>query len=173
MTTMDQRDLAILAAIQDGLPLVARPYAGIGAILGMEEAEVIARLQKMRKEGTIKRFGLIVRHRRLGYTANAMVVWNIPDERVDEIAARLSRHERITLCYRRPRRLPDWPYNLFCMIHGRSREDVHGVLARLVAEEGLERMEHAVLFSWRCFKQCGARFGVSAGENPANRAEVA
>ncbi len=173
MTAVKERDLAILRAIQDGLPLVPRPYEAIGAVLGMEEAEVIARLERMRREGTIKRFGLIVRHRRLGYTANAMVVWDIPDDRVDEIAVRLARHEPVTLCYRRPRRLPDWPYNLFCMIHGRSREEVHDIIGRIVAAEGLESVDRAVLFSWRCFKQCGARFGAPAGSDPAAKVRVA
>lgn len=173
MTAVNERDLAILGAIQDGLPLVPRPYKAIGAVLGMEEVEVIARLKRMRREGTIKRFGLIVRHRRLGYTANAMVVWDIPNDRVDEVAARLARHQPVTLCYRRPRRLPDWPYNLFCMIHGRSRDEVHGVISHIVAVEGLESVDRAVLFSWRCFKQCGARFGVPADGGQQKKARVA
>jgi len=99
-----------------------------------------------------------VRHRPLGYTANAMVVFDVPDHAVAGIAPRLAACDWVTLCYRRPRRPPHWPYNLFCMIHGRDRATVQAQIERLVAGCGLDRVPRAVLFSTRCFKQEGARY---------------
>ena len=104
----------------------------------------------------IKRFGVVVRHHELGYQANAMTVWNIPDEMVSELGPCMGQFEFVTLCYRRPRRLPQWPYNLFTMIHGQDRNDVLVNIQTLVTSCGLEDIEHEVLFSTRRFKQRGA-----------------
>jgi siroheme decarboxylase len=148
----------LIEAIQDGLPLIARPYRAIGARLGMTEQAVIGRLRGMVDAGIIKRLGVVVRHRELGYRANAMVVWNVPDEQVEDIGRRLGDIDCVTLCYQRPRRLPDWPYNLFCMVHGQDRDDVLACIGRLVEALGLGEIPHAVLFSRRRFKQRGARY---------------
>ena len=91
---------------------------------------MIAALRRLIDDGMIKRFGIVVRHRELGYRANAMVVWDVPDERVGEAGRTLAALPFVTLCYRRPRRPPDWPYNLFCMIHGRDRATVAGQIER-------------------------------------------
>lgn len=155
---LDDRDLDLIEAIQGGLPLASRPYAVIGETIGMEEMEVIARIGSLLERGLIKRLGVVVRHHELGYRANGMVVWDLPDTAVDEIAARFKGFSFITLCYRRPRCLPDWPYNLFCMIHGRSRQAVEQQLEQLIKELRLETIPHEILFSRRRFKQCGARF---------------
>jgi DNA-binding Lrp family transcriptional regulator len=152
----DAEDL--IEAIQAGLPLVSRPYREIGARLGMSEQAVIGRLRGMIEAGIIKRLGVVVRHHELGYRANAMVVWDIPDERVDRIGRQLGDIDCVTLCYQRPRRLPDWPYNLFCMVHGQDRDEVLACIARLVDALGLGDIRHAVLFSGRRFKQRGARY---------------
>jgi DNA-binding Lrp family transcriptional regulator len=154
----DSRDRELLGAVQDGLPLVSRPFAAIGARVRMPEHEVIARLARLRAAGVLKRFGVVVRHHELGYTANAMVVWNVPDGEVDYLGQCLSKFEFITLCYRRARAMPDWPYNLYCMIHGQDRAAVLEKVAFLVKSCGLEAIERAVLFSRRRFKQCGARY---------------
>jgi DNA-binding Lrp family transcriptional regulator len=124
----------------------------------MTEDEVRERLARWLEDGTIRRLGVVVRHHELGYTANAMVVWDVPDERVDEIARRLSDFECVSLCYRRPRRPPDWPYNLFCMIHGRDRAAVLARVQELARATGLEHVPHRPLFSRRRFKQRGARY---------------
>jgi DNA-binding Lrp family transcriptional regulator len=150
------RDQRLLAAIQEGLPLVSRPYAEIGQRVGMSETEVIERLGRWIEAGVIKRLGVVVRHRKLGYRANAMVVFDVPDERVGDIGQRLAAFACVTLCYRRPRRGEDWPYNLFCMIHGRDRTTVEAQVEALAAACGLAGMPRAVLFSRRCFKQRGA-----------------
>jgi DNA-binding Lrp family transcriptional regulator len=148
----------LIEAIQAGLPLVARPYREIGARLGMTEQAVIERLRGMIDAGIIKRLGVVVRHHELGYRANAMVVWDVPDERVERIGRRLGDIDCVTLCYQRPRRLPDWPFNLFCMVHGQDRDEVLACIGRLVEALGLGDIRHAVLFSGRRFKQRGARY---------------
>ncbi len=153
---LDEQDRKIVAGIQFGLPLVSRPYAEIGKAIGMPEAEVIERIQNLLARGLIKRMGVIVRHRALGYRANAMVVWDIPDQQVSELGKCMGGFEFVTLCYRRPRRLPDWRYNLFTMIHGRNREEVMDKLAFLIRRCQIENIAHEVLFSRRCFKQRGA-----------------
>jgi DNA-binding Lrp family transcriptional regulator len=154
--TLEPVDERLIHAIQRGLPLVPRPYAAVAAPLGLKEDEVIARIEQLKQAGIIKRLGVVVRHRELGYRANAMVVWDVPDEEVAELGRCLSRFEFVTLCYRRPRRLPQWRYNLFCMIHGQDREAVLEKYRLLVARCGLEELPRAVLFSRRRFKQRGA-----------------
>jgi DNA-binding Lrp family transcriptional regulator len=166
---LDAEDQALLRAIEDGLPLVARPYAELGARLDMSEGEVLARIWLLRESGVIKRFGVVVRHRELGYRANAMVVWDVPDERVGAVGLELGRVAFVTLCYRRPRRPPDWPYNLFTMIHGRDRDQVLARVAQMTQQFGLDGIQHQVLFSGRRFKQCGARYGVGSPPQPRLR----
>ena len=160
---LTELDLDLLAALQDGLPLVDRPYARIAAELGVGEDDVLERLAVLQDNGTVSRFGVVVSHRELGYRANAMVVWDVPDERVDECGRCLAALPFVTLSYRRPRRLPDWPYNLFCMIHGRDRSQVLAEVEAATREAGLGGRKRAVLFSRRCFKQRGARYGVAPG----------
>lgn len=146
----------LIELIQGGLPLVARPYQVIAKRLGWSEELVIEKLKTMIDNGTIKRLGVVVRHHELGYRANAMVVWNVPDDIVDQVGARLGMQDCVTLCYQRPRMLPNWPYNLFCMVHGRGREEVMECINTLTEGLQLEAIPHTVLFSGRRFKQRGA-----------------
>ena len=155
---LDARDLALISIIQRGLPLCPRPYAELGARIGMGETEVMQRLQRMQEQDYIKRMGVVVRHHELGYRANAMVVWDVPDIQVNELGHCLGRFEFITLCYQRPRRLPDWPYNLFCMIHGQDRDEVLRYIDFVVERCALHEVRHEVLFSKRRFKQRGAHY---------------
>jgi DNA-binding Lrp family transcriptional regulator len=154
---------ALKAAIQDGLPLTERPYLTLATALGCTEQQIMRQIQFWLDSGYIKRMGLVVKHRSLGYDANAMVVWNIPDAQLEDIARRISQTDCVSLCYERPRRLPDWPYNLFCMIHGRSRARVIEQLEALIKTEGLEHISHSVLFSYRQFKQNGGRYARCVG----------
>jgi DNA-binding Lrp family transcriptional regulator len=151
-------ELRLLAALEDGLPLVPRPYQALGERVGLTEAEVIETLRSLAARGVIRRLGLILRHRELGYRANAMTVWDAPDAQVPEAAAALTRLPFVTLCYRRPRRPPLWPYNLFCMIHGKDRALVEAEVEEATVAAGLSGLPRAVLFSRRCFKQRGARY---------------
>jgi DNA-binding Lrp family transcriptional regulator len=147
-----------LAALQPGLPLVSRPYHALAQSLGLSEQTVLERLQQGLQQGIVKRLGVIVRHRELGYRANAMVVWDIPDGEVSAVGRMLATESGVNLCYRRPRRLPDWPYNLFCMMHGRQREQVLERIERLRAERNLTAYPCNALFSTRCFRQRGAYY---------------
>lgn len=158
---LDVRDQALIEAVQNGLPLTSHPYADIGARIGMTGQQVMQRLQALIDAGVIKRLGVIVRHHELGYRANAMVVWDIADERVDTLGPCMSQFEFVTLCYRRPRRLPDWPYNLFCMIHGRDHETVLANVTLLAERCGLQEAAREVLFSRRRFKQRGAVYRIA------------
>ena len=154
----NSHDRSILAAIENGLPLVEQPYRAVADQLDLDQAEVIARLEQLVATGVVTRFGCVVRHAKLGYNANAMAVWDVPDDMIEAVAATFARYPRVTLCYRRPRRLPLWPYNLFCMVHARSRREAHAAIdeLNLLADTGANNQ--AVLFSTRCFKQRGAVF---------------
>jgi DNA-binding Lrp family transcriptional regulator len=155
-------ELALIAIIGEGLPLVSRPYEAVAARLGCSEAEVIDGIRRISMRGDLKRFGVVVRHRRLGYRANGMVVWDIPDERIAETGNRIGGYDFVTLCYQRPRRLPEWRYNLFSMVHGRDRGIVEAQVERIADECGLRDVDYRILFSKRCFKQRGARYRQAA-----------
>lgn len=146
----------LIEVIQCGLPLVARPYQEIAERLGWSEQLVIEKLKTMIDGGIIKRLGIVVRHHELGYRSNAMVVWDVADDQVDKIGQQLGMQDCVTLCYQRPRMLPEWPYNLFCMVHGRNREEVLECIDTMTEGLGLEKTPHTVLFSGRRFKQRGA-----------------
>ena len=151
---IDERQL--ISVLQKGLPLVTHPYSEIAKQINSSEDEVINYIQLMQNKGDIKRFGLVVRHRELGYKSNAMVVWDIPEERVDALGECFGQFDFVTLSYRRPRNLPDWPYNLFCMIHGQDKTDVESNLSLMIKSCEVEDINHELLFSTRCFKQRGA-----------------
>lgn len=155
---LSERDRRVLAAVQDGLSLEPRPYRAAAETAGCSEDELLARLQTWLDGGWIRRFGLVVRHHELGFRANGMAVWDLPDALVDELGERFAEYPFVTLCYRRPRRAPDWPYNLFCMIHGRDRATVEAQFTRLATDCGLADAPRALLFSRRRFKQRGARY---------------
>ena len=151
----ESMSIKVQRALQEGLPLVAQPYLALARDLEVSEQEVIEAIGTLQHDGMIKRFGLILKHRQLGYRSNAMVVWNVPDHCVDEVGACLGEEPCVTLSYRRPRRPPEWNYNLFCMIHGTSRDTVTAQLKDIIARKALDYPHH-ILFSSHCFKQRGA-----------------
>jgi siroheme decarboxylase len=155
---IDEAGRRLVSVLQEGLPLFMRPFALIAERVGASENEVMGRIGSWLEDGAIKRFGVVVRHRELGYTANAMLVHDIPDQQVAELGRALAEEPAVTLCYRRPRVQPDWPYNLFCMIHGRERAEVEGIIVDLRRRHGLDDCTHDVLFSLTRFKQNGARY---------------
>jgi len=144
--------------LECGLPHVAQPYLTIAKQILATEAQVLAQISAWQTDGLIKRFGLVVKHRQLGYKANAMVVWDIPADKVDEVGELLSLCDAVTLCYQRPRQLPEWSYNLFSMIHGQDRDTVLQQLAEIVEQNGLTGFKRDVLFSYKLFKQCGGQY---------------
>ena len=154
---LDPVDRRIVAATQAGLPLVARPYHAIAGELGLKPSEVMRRMQGLLDTGAIRRIGAVPNHYALGWKANGMSVWDVPDEHVAEAGRMVGALEFVSHCYRRPRHLPDWPYNLFAMVHGRSRDEVTDKLARIAAVLGDWDRAHDVLFSSRILKKTGLR----------------
>ena len=155
---LSEQDYRLIAEIQSGLPLCSHPYAEIGNRIDLSEQQVIERVASLQKDGIIKRMGIVVRHHELGYTSNAMVVWDVPDDDIARLGQCFSEHDFVTLCYRRPRQLPQWPYNLFCMIHGQDHDAVLDHIAKLAEQCVDVPVQHEVLFSLRCFKQRGAHY---------------
>ena len=152
-------DRKVLSAIQEGLPLVPHPYAEIGHSIQMSEEEVIDRIRTLQQSSVIRRMGIIVHHRPLGYSANAMVVWNLPPEEIEAFGNEVSQFDYVTLCYQRRPDLPVWPYTLYTMIHGKDRESVLERVQALVERSPQKAdTDYRVLFSSRRFKQQGARY---------------
>lgn len=154
---LSELDRRLIVAVQDGLPLVPQPYATVAEAAGCSEDQALARLTAMMEAGVIKRLGLVVRHHELGYRANAMTVWDVPDAEIEEVGRRMAAFACVTLCYRRPRRPPEWPYNLFAMVHGRDRAEVEAKVAEIARLLGDADRGHAVLYSTRILKKTGLR----------------
>jgi len=154
---IDAVDRRIILATQSGLPRVPRPYHAVAEELGVTPVEVMERLQRMLEEGIIRRIGAVPNHYALGYTANGMSVWNVPDARVRELGARIGALAFVSHCYHRPRHLPEWPYNLFAMVHGRDCAEVEEQVAEIARLLGDADRGHAVLYSTRILKKTGLR----------------
>ncbi|AVP57712.1 siroheme decarboxylase subunit beta [Pulveribacter suum] len=150
-------DRALIAATQGGLPLVARPYEAVGAMLGASGEQVQERLAQMLQDGLIRRIGAVPNHYRLGYTANGMSVWDVCDEQAAELGPRVAALPFVSHCYRRPRHLPGWPYNLFAMLHGTSRAAVAAQAAEVAALLGQACRSHDILYSTAILKKTGLR----------------
>lgn len=159
MSDLDELDHRIVRATQAGLPLDPQPYHRVAEQAGSSAAEVIARMEKMLESGVIRRIGAVPNHYKLGFRGNGMAVWNLPDERVNEIGERLGALEYVSHCYRRPRHLPDWPYNLFVMVHGKDRDEVMIKVEEIARLLGPDDRGHQVLFSSRILKKTGLRLG--------------
>jgi len=154
---LSEFDRCLVAAVQSGLPLVPRPYEALGAALGVSAEAVREHMAGMLASGLIRRIGAVPNHYKLGFTANGMSVWDVADERVDELGARVAALPGVSHCYRRPRRPPRWPYNLFAMLHGRSREQVQQQADRIEALLGDACRGHDILYSTAILKKTGLR----------------
>ncbi len=152
---IDALDKKLLARLSQGLPLCEKPYEAIAHEYQLSEDEVLTRLHRLKNHGFIKRFGVIVKHRQLGYRANAMVVWDIPNHQIFELGQKISTFDFVNLCYERPRH-ESWHYNLYCMIHGKDKQTVLTQLEELTKQCNLHVFSRQILFSQRCFKQRGA-----------------
>ena len=155
--TLDATDRRLIVATQDGLPLCARPYHALAETLGLPPKDVMARLRRMLETGIIRRIGAVPNHYRLGIRANGMSVWDVADEAVAELGPRIGALDFVSHCYRRPRHLPVWPYNLFAMVHGRSRPEVEEKVAAIAQDLGPAVRAHDVLYSTRLLKKTGLR----------------
>ena len=154
---LDSFDRALIAATQGGLPLVARPYEAVGAMLGVSGEQVRERLAHMLEQGLIRRIGAVPNHYRLGYTANGMSVWDVDDAQVDRLGELIGSQPGVSHCYRRPRKPGVWRYNLFAMLHGHTREQVLAQAGQVAALLGPACRAHDVLFSSAILKKTGLR----------------
>ena len=150
----DETDIKLIKCIQDGIPLTERPYRDIGNAMGLSEDEVVSRLGRLIKEKKIRRFAASVAHRKIGINSNAMTVWRVPSERVDEVGPIMAGFPEVTHCYERPT-FPDWPYNVFTMIHGYTDEECERVIEAIKEKTGLE--DYVILYSEKEFKKTGTR----------------
>ncbi|MDP3638939.1 MAG: AsnC family transcriptional regulator [Azonexus sp.] len=156
---MDEIDRALIVATQGGLPLVARPYHAIGEQIGVAADEVMRRMQALLDGGVIRRIGAVPNHYAIGWTANGMTVWDVADDKVDELGPLVGALPFVTHSYRRPRALPAWPYNLFAMVHGSSREECSVKALEIRALLGDSCRAHDILYSTRILKKTGLRIG--------------
>ncbi len=154
---LDELDRRLICSTQGGLPLVPRPYEAVGAALGITGEQVRERLQAMLANGLIRRIGAVPNHYRLGFTANGMSVWDVMDDQIDELGARVGALPFVSHCYRRPRRLPVWRYNLFAMLHGRNRAEVAQKASEISGLLGAACEAHDILYSTAILKKTGLR----------------
>jgi siroheme decarboxylase len=154
---MDDLDRRIVMATQEGLPLTLTPYNDVAKSVGTDAQDVIMRMQKMLDAGIIRRIGVVPNHYALGYKGNGMTVWDVPDDRIKELGRQIGALDYVSHCYHRPRHLPHWPYNLFCMVHGKDRESVEQQTAQIAAILGEAVRDHLILFSTRILKKSGLR----------------
>jgi DNA-binding Lrp family transcriptional regulator len=146
----DERDVAVIRATQGDMPIVAEPYAPAAAVLGIAESELLAHLEGMRERGLLRRVAAILYHRRAGFSANGMGVWKVAPDQIDELGPRMASYRGISHCYQRPT-YEDWPYSVFTMAHGRSKEECDAVLDAIAADTGIA--ERATLYSSTEFKK--------------------
>lgn len=154
---IDAVDRRIIVATQGGLPLVPRPYHAVAEQLGLDAAEVMARVRRMLDRGMIRRIAAVPNHYALGYRANGMSVWDVADDAVADLGPKVGALAFVTHCYRRPRRLPLWPYNLFAMVHGATRDEVGACVAEIAALLGPAVRAHDILYSSGILKKTGMR----------------
>jgi len=156
-TDIDAIDRQIIVATQDGLPLVPRPYDAIAEQIGVSPDEVKARFKSMLNQGAIRRIGVVPNHYRLGYVSNGMSVWDIDDDVVDEVGELVGALDYVSHCYKRPRHLPLWPYNLFAMVHGKTRQEVEEKVAAIAVILADHNRGQEILFSTKILKKTGLR----------------
>ncbi len=160
---IDETDHKIIQATQAGLPLTSHPYQTLAEQLALTATDVMQRLSAMQNSGIIRRIGAVPNHYKLGYRFNGMTVWNIPDELIDELGQKVGQLEFVSHCYHRPRRLPEWPYNLFAMVHGKSQQDVDHQIQLISELIGDNNLGCDVLYSTKILKKTGFRSAI----NPA------
>lgn len=163
---LDELDRQIIAETQGGLPLVPQPYHEVAEKLGIDPEEVMSRMRVMQDAGVIRRIGLVPNHYALGYAANGMSVWDVEDDQAMTLGARIGALDFVSHCYLRPRHMPTWNFNLFAMVHGRTREEVADKVAALARELGDAVRDHDILYSTKILKKTGFRLngGKKSGE---------
>lgn len=155
--TLDEVDRRLVAATQEGLPLCTRPYEALAARLGVSQDEVLARFSEMIENGRVRRIAAVPNHFALGFRANGMSVWDVADEDAIECGREVGALAFVSHCYLRPRHLPEWPYNLFAMVHGHCRAAVEAQVESIAAILGTRQRGFDVLYSKRILKKTGMR----------------
>ncbi|WP_031513669.1 Lrp/AsnC family transcriptional regulator [Desulfofalx alkaliphila] len=140
----------IIKELQKGLPLVPQPFAHLGEKLGLTEKELLEIIDQLMEKGYMKRMGAALRHHRVGFVANAMVVWQVPEDMVEEVGNKLAAHPEVTHCYQR-KTYPHWKYNFYTMIHRQSREECYDLAEELSRLVGIK--EYKLLFSTKELKK--------------------
>ncbi|MCW8825071.1 MAG: Lrp/AsnC family transcriptional regulator [Gammaproteobacteria bacterium] len=154
---IDAVDRQIIEATQGGLPLVPEPYHTVASEIGIAPEELMQRMQRMLDSGVIRRIGLVPNHYTLGYKANGMTVWDLPDEKIGELGEKIGGLDYVSHCYQRPRHQPLWNYNLFAMVHGRDRSEVSEKVEQIAKLLGDNDRGHEILYSSRILKKTGLR----------------
>lgn len=152
---LSELEKKVIAQIQGDLPNGARPFEEAASKIGVDEATFLDVIRNLVKQGVIRRFGATLRHQEAGYASNAMVAWDVPEQDIAAAGKRLARFREVTHCYER-RKHPDWPYNLYTMIHGTSRDHCRQIASRLT--EAVTARRHLVLFSEKEFKKTSMRY---------------
>jgi DNA-binding Lrp family transcriptional regulator len=147
---LSELDVAVIRALQGDMPVVPEPYAPAAAELGIGQAALLEHLESMRERRALRRVAAILFHRRAGFSANGMGVWRVPEERILEIGPRMAAFRGISHCYQRPT-YEDWPYSVFTMAHGRSKEECDAILDSIAADTGIE--DRRTLYSSTEFKK--------------------
>ena len=154
---IEELDRRLILTTQSGLPLVSKPYHHIAAQLGVDAGLVQTRLRAMLADGRIRRIGAVPNHYKIGYAANGMSVWDIADDKISELGRIVGALDYVSHCYHRPRKLPQWPYNLFAMVHGRNRVEVKDKVKCIADLMGDATHGYEILFSTRILKKTGLR----------------
>lgn len=152
-------DRKLVVLTQEGLPLAPRPYHVLGVILGISADEVMSRLQSMLDKGVIRRIAAVPNHYKLGYKTNGMTVWDVSDDKIHELGTKVGALPFVSHCYHRPRHLPHWRYNLFAMVHGKTKCEVEGYIERIRKLIEADLHGNDVLYSTRILKKTGLRIG--------------
>lgn len=155
--SLDDLDRRLIQATQEGLPLVPEPYHAVAEALGLTPNEVMERMQRLLRDGAIRRIGVVPNHYALGYRANGMSVWDVEDAAAREVGRRVGALDFVSHAYLRPRHPPLWTYNLFAMVHGRTRDEVEEKVATIADLIGPASRGHSVLYSRRILKKTGLR----------------
>ena len=156
-TILDDIDRKIISATQSGLPLTLHPYHDVAEQTGLDVNDVINRMKKMTEQGIIRRTGVVPNHYKLGFRSNGMSVWQVPEEKITQLGKLVGALDFVSHCYQRPQFLPEWPYNLFAMVHGTTHDEVHEKVKNIADLLADDNISHQVLFSTRILKKTGLR----------------
>ncbi len=154
--TLSKLDKTIISLISRDIPLVSEPFKNLAGRIGMSERALLKRVRSFKKDGFMRKFSASINHRKIGFLYNAMVVWDIPEALIDKAGGIMASFSEVSHCYQREKR-PDWNYNLYSMVHGRTKDECIGVVRKISDRIGL-KLDRSILFSSKEYKKTGARY---------------